>query len=165
MNKLDISKLLEEKDRITIDVVGDSITWGLNHCNDNETYMAQFAEMLAKRFANISVYRYDGILGGEFEPLKGFSEPVMVSKMNFGKRIDIIRNGISGNTVRRAINRSGDFTGILKNGECADVTFFMSGINDALKSDSIKYVDPDTFACDYEELLNDLSKRKNLKLL
>lgn len=29
MDKLNISKLLEEKERVTINIVGDSITWGL----------------------------------------------------------------------------------------------------------------------------------------
>lgn len=29
MKNIDISKLLNDKDRITIDIVGDSITWGL----------------------------------------------------------------------------------------------------------------------------------------
>ena len=158
MDKLDISKLLKSKNRITIDIVGDSVTWGLNHCSEDETYVAYFAGMLAEKFSSASVYRYDGITHNELKPMEKFSEPIQVSKTNCAKRIDVIKNGIGGNTVRRAINRINDFTGVLANGEPADITVFMFGINDALKSDEMKYVKPEKFYNDYEELLNKFEK-------
>ncbi len=154
MNKLNVSEMLEMKDRITIDIVGDSVTWGLNQCSENETYAAQFASMLAMKYSDVSVYRYDGIAGDELEPMKTFSEPIHVGKADSEKRIDVLKNGIGGNTVRRAINRINDFTGTLANGKTADITFFMFGINDALKTDQRKYVTPDRFYNDYQELLD-----------
>ena len=153
MNTINISGLLKKKDRITLDVVGDSITWGITHCSDNETYTAQFAEMLAKKFSKAAVYRYDGITHDELKPMEGFSDAHRVSAGNCGKRIDVIRNGIGGNTVRRAINRIQDFTGTLANEKTADITFFMFGINDALKTEKSKYVTPEKFYDDYTELL------------
>ena len=152
-HNLCISKLLESKDRVTIDIVGDSITWGLNHCSEDETYSAYFAGLLAEKYSYVSVYRYDGITHDELKSMERFSEPIQVSKVNCRKRIDVIKNGIGGKTVRRAINRLNDFSGTLANGETADVTFFMFGINDALKSDESKYVAPEKFYNDYKELL------------
>lgn len=154
VKSLNISKLLETKDRVTIDIVGDSITWGLSHCSEDETYAAQFAEKLSRNFPLVSVYRYDGLAAGDLEPMKDFSEPIKVSSTKGTKRIDVIKNGICGNTVRRAINRINDFTGILANGETADITFLMFGINDALKTDKDKYVTSDKFRDDYRELIN-----------
>ena len=114
--------------------------------------------MIAAKYPSVSVYRYDGITHNERKPMEKFSEPIPVSKVNCGKRIDIIKNGIGGNTVRRAINRMNDFTGILANGELADITIFMFGINDALKSDESKYVEPEKFYNDYKELLSRFEK-------
>lgn len=84
MDNLNISKLLKIKDRITIDIVGDSVTWGLNHCNENETYAAYFARMIAAKYPSVSVYRYDGITHNERKPMEKFSEPIPVSKVNCG---------------------------------------------------------------------------------
>ena len=153
MNNLDICKMINEKQYITIDIVGDSVTWGLNHCSNNETYTAQFAYMLAGRLPEISVYRYDGIVKDELSGMEYFEGPIKVNSGIGNKQIDVIRNGIGGNTVRRAINRIQDFTGKLANGKKADITVFMFGINDALKSDKTKYVSPQKFLEDYRELL------------
>lgn len=165
MDKLDISKLIKSKNRITIDIVGDSVTWGLNHCSEDETYAAYFAKMLAEKFSTVSVYRYDGITNDEFGTMEKFSEPIQVSNGNCEKRIDVIKNGIGGNTVRRAINRIDDFTGVLANGELADITIFMFGINDALKSDEKKYVKPEKFYDDYGELLNRFEKSEGSQVI
>ena len=151
MNYIDICKMIEERRHITIDIVGDSITWGLNHCTNDETYTAQFAHMLADRLPSVSLYRYDGIVEGGL--IEHFEGPIQVRSGTDDRRIDVIRNGVGGNTVRRAINRIPDFTGTLANGRSADITVFMFGINDALKSDSTKYVLPEKFLEDYRELL------------
>ncbi len=158
MKKIDISKLLCEKETVTLDIVGDSITHGLNHCSADETYTAQFACMLAEKFTEASVNRYDGIVSSGEKPMAYFDGPIEAAVRNGNKHIDVIRNGIGGNTVRRAIERIGDFTGTLANGRTADVTFFMFGINDALKSDSKKYVTAEKFYEDYSELIEKFRK-------
>lgn len=154
MCNIDILKMIRERQHITIDIVGDSVTQGTDHCADNETYTAQLAYMLADRLPEVSVYRYDGIIHDALLPMGYFEGPVKVSEGMGDKQIDVIRNGIGGNTVRRAINRIQDFTGKLANGRKADITVFMFGINDALKSDATKYVSPEKFLEDYRELLD-----------
>lgn len=138
---------------------------GLTHCSADETYSAQFAMMLAGKFPSISVCRYDGITYDELRPMDHFTESINVNIAKGEKKIDVIRNGIGGNTVRRAINRINDFTGILANGESADITIFMFGINDALKSDSKKYVIPDKFYDDYNELLEKFQKNEKSQIV
>lgn len=165
MNSIDVYEMLKAKKHITIDIVGDSVTFGTDHCTNDETYTAQFAKMLANKYENAEVYRYDGIPDGEFLPMKQFSDAVSVGGENKEFRIDVIRNGIGGNTVRRAINRMTDFTGKLANGKNADITVFMFGINDALKSDEKKYVLPQKFAEDYRELLDKFIKSEKSEIV
>lgn len=143
---------------ITIEFVGDSITFGCQYCTIEETFAAVFARMVAERFKNAKVSRYDGYYESELGTLCGFNEPVYVS--NGGeRRIDIIKNGIGGNTVRRAINRIDDFTGKMPNGKHADLMIFMYGINDAMRSDPQKYTDIDTFEKNYNELIDIVTSR------
>lgn len=164
MNKVDIEKLLKEKGHITIDVVGDSITQGEDHCTSEETYVAQFAKMLAEKYVDATVVRYDGVVKDGLSPMAGF-KAVEVSRGAGEYRIDVIRNGIGGNSVRRAINRISDFTGELANGRCADVAVFMFGINDALLSDSTKYVTAEKFGEDYREMLDRFAQSENAEIV
>ena len=143
---------LQEGQSLTIDFLGDSITWGLNHCSDEETFVACFARIFAEKYPHYAVYRYDGIVTSEASPLTGF-EKTPVGNLSRPGECAIIRNGVGGNTVRRAINRRQDFLGAMPNGRKADLTFLMFGINDALFSDKKKYVTPAIFRRDYEELL------------
>ena len=146
-------------DDVTIEFVGDSITHGLNHCGAEETYVAQFALLMANRFENYTVCRYDGIVADERSPMKGFDGPIFISHKESGGRIDVIKNGIGGNTVRRAMARIDDFTGTLANGNEPDVIFMMYGINDALKSDPQKYVTAAQFKADYKALVEQVRSR------
>ena len=146
-------------DDITIEFVGDSITQGMNYCHAEETYAAKFAYLIAQKFENYSVSRYDGIISDEFSPMKCFDGPILVSYKENQAIIDIIKNGIGGNTVQRAMNRIDDFTGILANGKAPDVIFMMFGINDALKSDPKKYVTAEQFKTNYKALLDEVKKR------
>lgn len=150
--------MMKERKHITIDIVGDSITWGLNHCGSDETYTAQYAKMLSEKYPAAAVYRYDGIMHNALLPMESFEGPIGVNDGGGEVRIDVIRNGIGGNTVRRAIKRIDDFTGGLANGRHADITVFMFGINDALKEDASKYVTPERFAEDYRELIQSFIK-------
>lgn len=158
LNKL--RKKIELYEDITIDFVGDSITHGLNHCSSEETYVAKFARFLSDHFREYTVCRYDGIVESELLPMKRFEGPVLIS-LGGKCRIDVIRNGIGGNTVMRAYNRIDDFTGVLANvnGKSPDVTFLMFGINDALKSDPKKYVSADDFGSNYKMLVDEIKKR------
>ncbi len=149
---------------VTIDFVGDSITWGLNHCAANETFVSRFAELLAKNF-DFRVVRYDGTVESEALPLAGFEGPFFVGGEKEARQAAVIRNGVGGNTVRRALRRKQDFTGKMPNGKNADLIFLMFGINDALSSDKSKFVSPETFERDYEELLSVLNSEDALVII
>lgn len=156
-------KLLSGED-VTLDFVGDSITWGLNHCSPEETYVAFFARMFARWFGEYNVVRYDGRVDSEALPIAAFEGPIPVGGKNGSPVAAIIRNGVGGNTVRRAIRRKHNFIGEMPNGKDADLTFFMFGINDALKCDDSKYVTPERFLQDYRELL-DLTAHLGARIL
>lgn len=156
---LNFIKKLKDNEDITIEFVGDSVTHGLNHCRLEETYVAKFALLIAKKFENYTVCRYDGVVADELSSMKSFDGPILVSYKDKAGKIDIIKNGIGGNTVQRALNRIGDFTGTLANGKSPDIIFMMFGINDALKSDSTKYVTAEQFEHNYKRLLDKVKKR------
>jgi len=153
MRRTNIDKHLSENGTITITFVGDSITHGLNFCTADETYVAVFASLLAKKFKNVSVYRYDGVVVDEQSPLSHYDE-VLVQDGKSG-RINVIRSGVGGNTVARALKRFDDYTSLLP-AEKSDFIFTMFGINDALKPDQNKYVTADVFKENYNKLINDL---------
>ena len=160
-----LQHILSQKDIVTIDVVGDSITYGMNHCTAEETYVAQFAVMLAKDYPECTVNRYDGIVTDELLPMQGFDGPITIQTGTSNKFINIIRNGIGGNTVQRALKRIDDFTGILADGNVADVTFFMFGINDALKPNPKKYVSVEQFVENYKSLLREVRRINGDKMI
>ncbi len=146
-------------EHITLNFVGDSITHGINHCRPEETYVAKVAAEIARRLPTCTVRRYDGMVEDEGKPMAGFDGPVLVSLGTGRGKIDVIRNGIGGNTVRRLIRRLDDFTGPLPNGRAADITLIMVGINDSLDCDPAKYVTPEVFAKDYQELIDAIRAR------
>ncbi len=152
-----IEQRLSENKKFVINVLGDSITWGENHCTAEQTYCACLARLFAHEFPECAVYRYDGIVESEAKPLSYFSEKITVQEGNDGE-IVIIRNGIGGNTVRRALNRKQDFVGECVHGCYPDMFLMMYGINDALKNDPSKYVTADKFYDNYLELYSLLSE-------
>jgi len=154
-----IAGKLKNGEDLTLDFVGDSVTHGLNHCSSDETYTAVFASLMAEHFKEYSVFRYDGIPTGALAPMGSFAGPFPVSVGNGRGRMDIIRNGIGGNTVARAYNRIADFAGTAANGKIPDITFMMFGINDALKPDPAKYVTADVFKQNYGKLLDEVIHR------
>ena len=147
------SKLSDKRD-ITIDFVGDSITWGLNHCSAEETFVAFFARFFSEKYDNYKVIRYDGVVKTEALPIDHFDGPIAVGGKEGAPTATFIRNGVGGNTVRRAINRKQDFLGKMPNGDDPDLTFLMFGINDALYSDKAKYVTAEQFEMNYDELIS-----------
>lgn len=147
-------KVIEEKlakgQNVLIFFVGDSITWGISHVTDEETYTACVARHFAKRYRETTVVRYDGIANGDLSPLAGYSEPIVIQEGTKGK-ITVVRCGIGGNTVRRAINRKDDYMGKFITDEEPDIYVSMFGINDALFEDPSKYVVPEQFEKDLRE--------------
>ena len=142
---------LSKNQTLTITFVGDSITWGLNHCTAEETYVACFASEMARAFPETKVVRYDGIVKDEQSPLLGYDRVVVQDGAE--GTIHIIRSGVGGNTVARAMARLQDFTGILPSGTRSDYIFTMFGINDALRADPAKYVPAEVFKENYRKLL------------
>ena len=145
-----IEERLSEGKNVLIFFVGDSITEGTTHVTDDETYTAFVARLFAKRYSQATVVRYDGIVEDGLLPLKGYSSPVEVQNGTKGKII-VVRCGIGGNTVRRAINRKNDYISEFLTGEKPDIYVSMFGINDALSEDKDKYVTPEQFENDLKE--------------
>lgn len=153
-----INKINNNED-ITIQFVGDSITHGLDHCRPEETYVAKFATFLGEKYKTHTVNRYDGISAGEYANLQSFDGPILVSLGECEGKIDVVRNGVGGNTVVRAHNRIDDFTGTLANGKSPDITFMMFGINDSITVVEEKYATPEQFKINYKNLIDDVKKR------
>lgn len=140
----------------TLQCVGDSVTQGTNHCRPEETYTAKLASCFAEKFGDACVMRYDGRVVNELAPLDGFDGPILV---RFGEkgRINVIRNGVGGNTVARLMNRADDFTGEVA-GFRPDITTVMCGINDALAEEPKKYVTDAVFKENYRRLIGMIQK-------
>ena len=98
-----IEKILLSGGDVTFTFVGDSITFGWHYCTADETYVAVFASLLAKKYPNASVCRYDGVYESEMHPIHHY-EKHQISCGTVG-RIHVIRSGVGGNTVARAAAR------------------------------------------------------------
>ena len=153
-----IANKLKSGEELTLNFVGDSVTRGTTHCTDEETYVARFAAYMAKRFVGCTVRRYDGIAPDELMPIHHFEGPKVISEGQ-GAVIDVIRNGVGGNTILRAHKRIGDFTGTLVNGKRPDITFMMFGINDSLTHVPDRYVAPEVFKDNYRNLINAIREK------
>ena len=151
-----IKAKLENNGTVTITFVGDSITQGTSHCTDDETYVAIFTECLKNDFPECKIVRYDGRAVGEVKPLDGYNE-VLVQDGEKG-RINVLRSGVGGNTVLRAINRFSDYTGVLPCGTRSDFVFTMFGINDSITAVAAKYVTDDVFKKQYAELIEKIKE-------
>lgn len=156
-----IINILEEKlnkgQNAMVMMVGDSITYGRYYCNAEETYCACLTKMLASRFPEAEVIRYDGKNTTGVTHIDGYETPTTVQEGNKG-RLTVVGCGVGGNTVRRALNRSDNYTGNFINGEYPDAFFLMFGINDALKDDPSKFILPEKFHEDLKELHSLLQK-------
>ena len=140
-----------------VNFLGDSITQGTTrHSTKDETFVAYVTDLLAADFKDTKVVRYDGRVVSELEPLDGYEE-ILVQDGDKG-RINVLRSGVGGNTIVRAMNRFSDYTGILPCGTRSDFIFTMFGINDALMPDPKKYVTNDVFKVQYSDMLDKLAK-------
>ena len=154
-----ISARINKGENYLIIAVGDSVTWGLSHCSEEETYCAGLAKLFAKSMPEAKVVRYDGIVKEERRPLYGYSEPKTVQSGSKGT-LTIVKCGVGGDTVQRAINRFDDYSGEFINGKSPDLFLLMFGINDALASDPDKFVSPERFYNNYS-VLSDMLKNSN----
>ena len=144
-------------ENVLITVVGDSITYGLYGAGISDTYCAVLSQRLGFRFPDTKVVRYDGKMSEGSKPLDGYEKPVVVSEGEKGK-ITVVKCGVGGDTVRRALNRKEDYIGAFsETGEMPDVFLLMFGINDSLKSDASKFIEPEGF----KENLRELTKLLN----
>ena len=84
-----IENRISKGENYLIIAVGDSVTWGLNHCSEEETYCAELARLFAKSMPEANVVKYDGIVKEERRPLYGYSEPKTVQS---GSKGTLIRN-------------------------------------------------------------------------
>ncbi len=154
-----IEEILRNGKDLTLDFVGDSVTRGTTHCGDGQTYVARFASYMAEEFGDCSIRRFDGIAPNELLPIDHFEGPKIISEGKGGCTVDVIRNGVGGNTVLRAHRRIGDFTGELANGKRPDLTFLMFGINDSLTHVPDRYVTPEVFKENYRALINAIREK------
>lgn len=157
----EIVERMKAADQYTVFVVGDSITAGFRSTDAEHTYTAVFARGLAERFPERNVWRYDGIWystkDAELRPLLGYDGPFPIQRGE-EKTLTVVRSGIGGNTVRRMLNRKGDFIGKEIGGRMADLYIVMVGINDALRSDPTKFVESETFGAHLHELIDEIEK-------
>ena len=154
-----IVKKINEAKEYTIFVLGDSITEGFCATDDEHTYTAVFARLIAEKYPQRQVVRYDGKTFScpqcELLPLEKYVGPISVQDGDEG-RITIVRCGIGGNTVARLLARKDDFLGKAIDGRTADLFTVCLGINDSLTNDRRKYVTPDTYAANLERLLDEM---------
>ena len=157
---------IKNKEDILISVVGDSITYGENHCMPEETYTAKLALLFALYFPEATVYRYDGIVKEEANPLSGYTRGILVKRGTSNQVLRIVRSGVGGDTVQRLINRIDDFTDEIVESKNPDLITIMVGINDALQSDPKKYVTDEVFEKNYNILIDMILKRNpNVQLV
>lgn len=153
-----INSKLSNGDNSLVTLVGDSITWGCTHCAVEETFCAHLARLFAKKYPDVSVLRYDGIMTEGGKPLAWYDGPIFVSNGD-QSTLTFVKSGVGGDTVKRALARSKDFIGEFITGELADVYLLMFGINDAINIPE-KYVTPEGFYKNYKKLY-DLIKENN----
>lgn len=142
-------------------MVGDSITWGRTYCTDEETYCAKFAQLTARKFPHIGVIRYDGIYPKENGPIKAYGKGILVQAGEKEQKITVVRSGVGGDTVMRALRRIDDYTGCVVDNQQPDLLIMMFGVNDSLAGDPRKYVSSEQFKVNYLELLEQVENKTN----
>ncbi len=154
----EIVEHMKDDPNYLIFVIGDSLTEGQG-ASDPERfdYTAKFAEKLAERMPEKSVYRIDGKRNNDataiIYPNKGKHVPVQ-RVSGTSDEIVIARCGIGGNTVKRIINRSHDFIGKELRGVTGDLFIIMSGINDSSAGNAEKYASPPAYKTQLNKLLD-----------
>ena len=138
-------------------IIGDSLTQGSGASDPVRLdYTAKFAEKLADKFPEKSVYRVDGQPRGDYLGIQyPHSTKYFPVQRSGSEKITVVRCGIGGNTVQKIIDRSSDFIGKEIGGEMGDLFIIMSGINDydSGSYDLSKYASPPKYKANLNTLV------------
>lgn len=142
-----LSKLLRGDD-VVIHFIGDSITVGYN---SGSTVGAGFVQRMGVLIGqqivpDARVDRYDPDSYGSLDDaaITGWNGPTTIQSPSHGSNqtVQIVNNGVSGDTVQRVLRRFGNLTGWTPK---IDLLVVYLGINDSLTNASSKFVTPDDF--------------------
>ncbi|MBE6756997.1 MAG: hypothetical protein E7552_00395 [Ruminococcaceae bacterium] len=152
----DIAAAITNAKTYTLFTVGDSITHGGRATSDNTTYTAVLGNLLAARYPERTVKRYDGRMfdtaDSELRPLKDYA-PAVTIQQGGDRTISVVRSGVGGNTVKRLLSRSADFVNKTIDHHGANLFFINAGINDAIREDPQKFAAPDEYTADLHLLI------------
>jgi len=133
---------------VCIHFVGDSITVGYNSTGTvGGSLVQRMGVLIGQQLApNASVQRFDPNAYGTLQdaPINGWNGPTQIQAPSNGSSqvIQVVNNGVSGDTVQRVLRRFGNLTGWTPP---VDALFIYLGINDSLSTDATKFVDPESF--------------------
>lgn len=131
---------------VCIHFVGDSITVGYNSTGTvGGGFVQRMGVLIGQQLApKASVERYDPNAFGTLSDasINGWNGPTMIQSGTSSQVIQIVNNGVSGDTLQRVLRRFGNLTGWTPVVDCHVIYL---GINDSLTTDSSKFVDPDSF--------------------
>ncbi len=153
----EIAQRMAESEEFLLFTLGDSITQGALSSSAEHTYTACLARGFGKKMPEKTVLRYDGRQVDELLPVGDFGEAIAVQQGTKGK-LTVVRCGIGGNTVRRLLNRKGDYAGRAFEGRKGDLFTVNLGINDSLRKDPAKYVTVEQYKKDLCELIDLLAQ-------
>jgi lysophospholipase L1-like esterase len=142
-----------------IHFVGDSITVGYNSTGTvGANFVQRMGVLIGQQLApKASVQRYDPNAYGSLNDnaINGWNGPTVIGTTaeagSSSQVIQIVNNGVSGDTVQRVLRRFGNLTGWTPVIDCHIIYL---GINDSLTTDGTKFVDPDSFYSGIRALLD-----------
>ncbi|GEM_PF-1951432 len=142
---------------VVIHFVGDSITVGYNSTGTvGGGFVQRMGVLIAQQLApTAAVQRYDPNAYGALSdgPINGWNGPTVIQSPSGGSSqvIQIVNNGVSGDTVQRVLRRYGNLTGWSPR---IDMHVIYLGVNDSLTNDSTKFVTPPDFHAGMRSLVD-----------
>jgi lysophospholipase L1-like esterase len=136
-------------ENVCIHFVGDSITVGYNSTGTvGGNFVQRMGVLIGQQLVpTAQVNRYDpnaySVLNDG--PINGWNGPTVIQHSSAGnpQTVQVVNNGVSGDTVQRVLRRIGNLTGWTPP---IDLFVILLGINDSLTTDPQKFVPPDIFA-------------------
>ena len=152
-----IAKKIAMSDEYLIFTIGDSVTQGQG-ASDPKTkdYTAMFAKKLGEVFAEKSIYRVDGAPNSSYTGIVYPEEAVKVQTGTGSGEITVARCGVGGDTVKRALNRKGDFINKEIRGQTGNLFIICFGINDSFYLDANKYAAPPIYKQQLSDLIDEI---------
>ena len=143
-------------ENVCIHFVGDSITVGYNSTGTvGGNFVQRMGVLIGQQIVpGAEVDRYDpnaySVLSDG--PINGWNGPTVIQQAKPGNSqvVQVVNNGVSGDTVQRVLRRIGNLTGWTPP---IDLFVILLGINDSLESDPTKFVPPDVFASGIRSLV------------